>query len=312
MDIPVPYRAMNLATANSEPVNVRLLDNYVAAFYARYLLKRAMSAVKFTIPEEWSSTYFKYIMFCRGFGAVLDYPKIGVIFQGGTLYGRDLYYQPKRFILANPALDNLTLNIYGTSNNPQCAIIKLQPDYSGIADIIAIFANRIALAYEAWTMNTQNSKLSYVGMFKNKALANSFKAVFDAVQAGQPAVAAGSDLFDDNGNPKWATFAQDLRANYIAPEISADIRKLLNEFDSFVGIPNNPDSSKRERSIVDEVNANNIETDTLLDQIVQTVSEGFNGANEMFGDKLSVKLSVEKRYPIDGIDTKEVKGSNEN
>lgn len=298
MDIPVLYRAQNLASAYNDPVNVKFRNNSTYAFYSRYLLKRAISAFDFTIPDEWSKTYFEYTLFCRGFGAVLDYEKIGVIFQGGTLYGRDIYYQPKRFQLANPALKSESLPIYGASLNPKCVLIKLQPDYSPITDIVDIFAIRIALAYEAWTMNTQNSKLSYVGFFDNKALAKSFSELFDRIQSGEPATATGRGLFDDNGKPRWATFAQDLKGNYIAPAISDDIRNLLNEFNSFIGIPNNPESRKKERSIVDEVNANNVETDTLIDQMTRTIKEGFDAANEFYGDRLSVKLDVKKRYPV--------------
>lgn len=299
MDIPITYRPLNLATASSDPVGVNYLNNAIAAFYSRYLMKRAISAFKFTLPKEWSKTYFKYTLFCRGFGAIIDYKGIGVIFQGGHVYGRDMYYQPKRFILANPALESKEYNIWGTSNNPNCVLVKLQPDYSGLMDVVTVFASRIALAYEAWTMNTQNSKLAYVGVFDKKAGAKSFDALFDQIQAGKPAVAVGGSLFDENGNPKWFTFSQDLRANYIAPEISADIRNILNEFDSFVGIPNNPDFGKKERSIVDGVNANNVETDTLLDQMIVSIREGFDAANEFFGEKLKTKLEVEKRYPID-------------
>lgn len=299
MDVPITYRPMNLATASRSPTNINLLDNTTAAFYSRYLMKRAMAAVKLTIPKTWSMNYVKYTLFCWGFGAVLDYPGLGAIFQGGTVSGRDLYYQPKRFMLVNPVLRSEEYEI-GRS----CALVKLQPDFCGIVDITTMFANRLALAYEAWNMNTQNSKLAYVGFFENKAAANTFKALFDEIQAGNPAAVVGRGLYDDQGKPRWGSFTQDLRANYIAPDISDDIRNLLNEFDSFVGIPNNPDFGKRERSVVDEVNANNIETDTLLDQMITTLNEGFEQANEMFGAILPVQLKAEKRYNME--DEKEV------
>ena len=299
MDIPIPYRAMNLATGGKEPVGVHLSDNVIAQFYARYLMKRAMAAVKFTLPKSWSRTYFKYTMFCRGFGAILNYPGIGVIFQGGTCYGRDLYYMPKNFVLANPALRELDLPIYGNSANPKCVLLKLQQDFSGICDIVNVFSNKIALAYEAWTMNTQNSKLAYVGFFGEKALAKSFEDLFDRIQAGRPAAAVGKDLFDENGNPRWVAFANNLSNNFIAPELSDEIRKILNEFDAFVGIPNNPDALKKERSIVAGVESNNIETDTILDEIINCLNEGFTAANDFFGAKLPVELKAEKRYPME-------------
>lgn len=285
-----PYPSINAASSAPIPATVSLLDNATAAFYSRYLLKRAMAALQFELPEEWSKTYFLYTLFGYGFGAVLELPELGIIWQHGTLAGRDLYYQPKRFLLTNPVLPNKELEIH-----KECVLVKLQPDYCGFSDIVATYANRLALAYEAWNMNTQNSKLAYVGFFENKAAATTFKALFDAIQEGNPAAVTSSRLFDDQGRPRWGTFTQDLRANYIAPMISADMRSIMNEFDSFVGIPNNPEWSKKERSVVDEVNANNVETDTILDLAVRTIRDGFDEANDKYG----LTLSVKKRYPLD-------------
>ena len=68
----------------------------------------------------------------------------------------------------------------------------------------------------------------------------------------------------------------------------------MNEFDSFVGIPSNPESGKKERQIVDEVNANNVETDTLLDLFVNSLNIGFEEANAMY----SLSLKAEKKYDM--------------
>jgi len=105
MDVPIPYRFINLAQAVESPSGVQTLDNLTAAFYSRYLMKRAISAVKLTIPDEWDADYAAYTLFCRGFGIVVDVPKFGVIFQGASLYGRNVYYQPTRAITANPLYD---------------------------------------------------------------------------------------------------------------------------------------------------------------------------------------------------------------
>ena len=145
-------------------------------------------------------------------------------------------------------------------------------------------------------MNTQNSKLAYVIGAGGTAQAKTFEALFDKIQSGVPAVAAGNGIFGKDGKPLWSTFSNDLKQNYVAPIVSQDMRSIMNEFDSFVGIPSNPESGKKERQIVDEVNANNIETDTLLDLFVETLNTGFEEANEMFG--LSLKAS--KKYDVIG------------
>lgn len=289
MDVPIMYRCNNLATASHSPAGVHTRDNATEQFYARYLMKRAISAIKLTLPEDWAENYVQYTLFARGFGAVLSIPRYGVIFQGGNLYGRSVYYQPTRFITANPLFETPT---NGWAIHKDCALVQLQPDFSGIADIVETYATRLALAYEAWQLNTQNSKLAYVIGAGGSAQAKTFEALFDKIQAGVPAVAAGNGVFSKDGKPLWSTFANDLRQNYVAPLMSEDMRSIMNEFDSFVGIPSNPESGKKERQIVDEVNANNVETDTLLDLFVSSLNIGFEEANAMYG----LSLKAEKKY----------------
>lgn len=291
MDIPVPFRAINLAQATKSPSGVQTLDNITAAYYARYLMKRAISAIRLDIPADWDKDYVAYTLFGWGFGVVIDVPRYGVIFQGCSLYGRNVYYQPTRAMTANPLYDTPT---QGWIIGKNCEVVKLQPDFCGIMDIVTTYAARLALAYEAWQMNTQNSKLAYVIGTDNKSGAATFEKVFDKIQSGVPAVASGNNMFTKDGKPRWQAFSSDLRQNYISPEISADMRSIMSEFDSFVGIPSNPNSTKKERQIIDEVNANNVETDTLLDLMVSTLNDGFNRVNKMFG--LSCRAS--KKYPI--------------
>ena len=102
MDVPVKYRAMNIANASVSPYGVHTTDNATTAFYCRYLMKRAMSAIKLTLPDSWAENYVALTLFCYGFGAVVDVPRYGAIFQAGSFYGRNVFYQPTRFMTATP------------------------------------------------------------------------------------------------------------------------------------------------------------------------------------------------------------------
>lgn len=292
MDIPIEFRAMNLAVAKKSPSGVQVLNNETALYYTRYLMKRAISAIKLTLPDIWDKDYVAYTLFGRGYGVVVDVPRYGVIFQGCTLFGRNVYYQPTRALTANPLY---TPPAQGWIIGENCEIVKLQPDYCGMLDIVTTYAARLALAYEAWQMNTQNSKLAYVIGADGKSQAATFEKLFDKIQSGVPAVATGQNLYSKDGKPLWTAFSANLGQNYISPEISADMRSIMAEFDSFVGIPSNPNSTKKERQIVDEVNANNVETDTIIDLCVRTLNTGFDKVNKMF--KLSCK--AEKKYPLE-------------
>lgn len=292
MDIPIEFRAMNLAVAKKNPSGVQVLNNETALYYTRYLMKRAISAIKLTLPDIWDKDYVAYTLFGRGYGVVVDVPRYGVIFQGCTLFGRNVYYQPTRALTANPLY---TPPAQGWIIGENCEVVKLQPDYSGMLDIVTTYAARLALAYEAWQMNTQNSKLAYVIGADGKSQAATFEKLFDKIQSGVPAVATGQNLYSKDGKPLWTAFSANLGQNYISPEISADMRSIMAEFDSFVGIPSNPNSTKKERQIVDEVNANNVETDTIIDLCVRTLNNGFDKVNKMF----SLSCKAEKKYPLE-------------
>ena len=297
MDIPIPFRSINLAQSSVSPSGVQVYDNVTTSFYARYLMKRAISSIKFKLPAEWDEDYVKYTLFCRGFGMVADIAQFGVVFQGCTLYGRNVYYQPTRAITANPLYQSPS---QGWIIGKNCEVVKLQPDFSGLCDVVMTYAARLALAYQAWQMNTQNSKLAYIIGAEGKAQAGTFEKVFDKIQSGVPAVVSGTNLFTKEGKPKWDTFSANLKQNYISPEISGDMRSIMSEFDSFVGIPSNPNSAKRERQIVDEVNSNNIETDTLLSLMIETLNTGFDRVNR----KYNLSCKAAKKYPV--VDETEV------
>ncbi|MBO7247696.1 MAG: hypothetical protein J6V02_05060, partial [Bacteroidaceae bacterium] len=113
-------------------------------YFRKYLLQKAISVFKWSLPDEWDEDYFKYMLYGVGYIAVLNTKSFGVICQSGALGGYNLYYRPSYIIITNPLLnETITANI-----NTDCAIIKLQPDYSSIMDIVGFYADQMALAAE--------------------------------------------------------------------------------------------------------------------------------------------------------------------
>ena len=66
-------------------------------------------------------------------------------------------------------------------------------------------------------------------------------------------------------------------------------------FDTLVGIPNS-NTEKKERMIVDEVNANNFDTQALAYQWYLEIDQGMKKTRDMFGIDCSVKLRSPKEY----------------
>ena len=298
---PFFYDYSNVVTTNTNPSTVHVRNNKTFEYFKRYLLKRAISVFEFKLPKLWNANYFLYTLFMNGFISVLNVEPYGVICQQCGLMGYNLYYNPTQITVSN-------LNITGIINRTigsDCAVIQLQPDYAGVMDIVEYFSAKLALLSEALDMNMLNSKLAYLFYATNKREAESFKKLFDNVMSGEPAVIVDTALKPDDGDVIKA-FANNLKQNYITPDMLADMRTLLNEFDSMVGLPN-ANTQKRERMITDEVQANDVETKSLSALWLETVKTGMDVANSIFpGLDLNVDWRFKDNETSDNINSRTV------
>ena len=156
-----------------------------------------------------------------------------------------------------------------------------------------MYADMMALALETAGVNLVNSKFSYIFGAANEAQAQTFKKMYDNIQAGDPAAfVAKKDLYDINGNPNWMLFSQNVGQNYITDKVLNDLKTIEDQFNTKMGIPN-ANTQKRERLITDEVNANNADTSSIATLIVENVSETMAKVNDMFGLDLGIKYRWE-------------------
>ena len=283
---PFDYADENWYNFQRSPSTVHVQNTELRAYFFKYLMQKAMSVFKWNIPDEWDKDYFLFTLYGFGYIAVLNTAKYGVICQGGALGGYNLYYRPDYIIITNPLLKPITAKI-----NKDCALIKLMPDYSGIIDKVGYYADMMALCAESVGMNIVNIKFATVFGAENQAQAQTFKKMFDKISAGEPGVVIGKKLLDDNGNPTWFPFTQNIKESYVVSDLLSDMRKIESMFDTDFGIPN-ANTDKRERLVTDEVNANNVETRTTCELWLETLNTGIAKANEMFNTQISVDWRI--------------------
>ncbi|MBO7183055.1 MAG: hypothetical protein J6V49_02870 [Bacteroidales bacterium] len=305
--VPIYYDYATALNNAVSPAALKPKDNLTTQYYIRYLLKRAMSVFEFeNVPKNWDINYVRYVLWCFGHLVVIKSPTVGVIPQACTLGGFGVYRTPTFANVANPALPIQETGrywlsaVYDKKKNPTIkgtgVLVKLQPDYLGIVDICTITAERLAYMHEALIMNLANSKMAYVIGAQDKAAAETFKAAIDQIQEGNFAVAVGPKLWDkETGNPLWQGFSNNLRANYIATDILENMRSELNDFNNFIGIPST-NYNKKAHMTVDEINANDVETESLSDIMFETLKKCFNDVNAQFG----LDIVVKKRYKVPG------------
>lgn len=283
--VPYSYEMINLFNSSYSPSTLHTKNTQMFMFFKKYLLEKVMSVFEFELPEMWDKNYFLYSLFLNGYLAIVNTDKFGVICQHCGLRGYNIYYNPTHAIIVNPLLTGILEPKIGT----QCSLIRLQPNYSGVSDIVNYYADNMAMTAETCEMNIMNSKLSFLFAVRGKSQAESMKKILDQVMRGELGVFYDEKLKMGNDNIPLDFFNNDLKKNFIAPELQDTLRRWEEMFCNEVGIPNIR-SDKKERMIVDEVNSNNIECFTKAELWLETLKEGVEQTNKMFNLDLGVKL----------------------
>lgn len=286
------YQLSNIMGSVIVPGAQHTVNNPTTAYFAKYLLEKAVSIYKWELPKTWDRDYFLYVLYIAGYvGVINSGAEFGVVPQWGTLDGYNLYYAPRKFRYSNPLIGDGSPIIH-----EECELIKLQGNYTGIWDLILYYASKMALLSEAFDMNAANVKTSRIFFAKSKAAAEALKKLADKVQSGQVVTVLDKDLLDENGKFTVEWFNDDLNKNYICDKLLIELRKLENEFCTDLGIPNS-NTDKKERLITDEVNSNNTETMLRADLWLERLKECCKAVNRMFDLNISVDWRVK---PDDG------------
>ena len=301
--VPFDYQTLNYYNATRSPSTVHVKNSRLRKYFRKYLFQKAISVFKWNLPEEWDSDYFLYTLYGLGYIAIIDTDQYGVICQGGALGGYNLYYRPSYIVITNPLIrETITASIdrrtegtadraFTATSGKECVLIKLQPDYSSIMDIVGFYADQMALAAESMGINLLNIKTGTVFGADSKNKAESYKKMYDMLSDGEPAVVIDKQLMDEQGKPSWFPFTQNVKESYVVSDILSDLRKIEAMFCTEVGIPN-ANIDKKERLISDEVNANNVETSSRCEMWLEEIRKGLTKANEKYNLKLAVDWRV--------------------
>lgn len=294
---PFNYDQLNIASGTYSPSTVKSYNNQVFKFWERALYQRAISVIDFEgLPFDGAvKDFFQYCLYSFGFVGFIDAgAKLGKIFQPGTLNGFDLYYQPTRFLIANPYLPAELSKEYEIGTN--CELLKLSPDYFGITDVITYFAERMATIDGALNMSLINSKFAFIIGAKNKASAKAIKHILDEINKGNPAVVYDKDLLvpndpDDKKEP-WQLWDRHVKESYITSDLLQDQASILRAFDSEIGIPTIP-YEKKERMVTSEADSKTYDAISRSTVWLNTLNDSLIKVNEFLGTDIRAKLHYE-------------------
>ena len=253
--------------------------------YKTWCLKKLFGAFEFGgVPDEWDYDYLLTNLFIHGYIAITD-TSAGVVPLRCGITGIDIFDHPTRAIFANAVLGNFERNLYGDNPATDCALVKIQYDFMGVMPVVDRYAALLALCDNSIAVNLRNSKVAFIGLVSSKQQAATFEKLYRDIDGGKPAVYAkkGDGLSTDD------IYYNHVRETYIANDVQLLKQSIKNDFLTEVGL-NNANTDKRERLIVDEVNANNDEVQANVQHWLDNIREGLRRANALFGLNLSVSL----------------------
>ena len=285
---PLYYDYLNAVNGTTMPSTVHVTNTALSAYFRRYLLQKIMSVFTWTLPDTWAADYFKYVLYVYGYIAVVNTDLYGVICQQCGLRGYDIFYRPTNAVIANPLIRNTLEPRIGR----QCTLIKLQPDYGSVMDLVNYYSDLFALLATGVGVTALNSKNNYVFAAQNPQIAESIKKMYDKLASGEPAVVVNKKLFDEStGKLNMEMFGGGSQSTIINDLLLA-MTTIENMCDRDIGLPVMP-SNNKERDIAGEVRNNNVNSTSLVSMWLAELQKSCAQTREMFG----IDIDVDWRSP---------------
>ena len=288
MYIPMNYEGINEYVSAYRPNQV-VYGSQAYSYWQRTLYHRLIATIELGIPDFWNREFLQFLTFIVGFCPVFDDKKYGTIYQFGSPFGVGLFYEPTHMSVNTSLVKHDKMKI-----GEDCEVLRLTPDWMGAADIINFYAEKLAMLSGTLSQSIVNERFAYMAFAKSKAQANALKAGFEKISEGNPLAVLDAyyDEKDDlQGESPFIFQDFEVGKNYISDRILADMRAILSNFDTEIGIPNTP-YEKKERLTNVEIQSNNTETDCRLTTWLECLNNSVDKINKMFPD---LNLTVKKR-----------------
>ena len=263
-------------------------------FYNEYLWRLFLGSVRVEVPEHWNIDYVRRALFLGGAFCVTKWQ--GVIIPAAfNVTKRNVWKYP----LEIQSRDEVDFGY--RKPGADAAIIYLNDSWSGtsyargISDAIEVFAEKLANADGAIDVNLLNSRAAFIFQADNQAEAQTLKALFTKVMNAEPAVfwrKQKKGLQPADNTLPITTLP--VKQNYVGDLIQQEKRAIVDEFLTMIGV-NNSNTEKKERLLVDEINANNHEIDSSIGLWQDNVDRCIKAAKKLYPGELD-DLKIEFGY----------------
>lgn len=278
---------------NLQPSSVRGVNNLATARQKRYLYTMVNSVYKFKLPTqsmgqiEPAENFVRFFIFQLGSIGFLYTKKWGWILLPYGYEKLSFYFQPNRLIFTHPFFDQDKTGIVGVN----AGIIKCMDDYFGLDDIVTEYASRLANLDKGADINLMNANVALTYPASNKKQADAIKIAYSDATAGKPFIPVNEELMKEKS---IMPLIPGVKNNFVLRDLLIARRMIVNEFLTIIGIPNTT-TEKMAQMNVDEINANNVETKTIVTEIYRNLKEGFDMFRDLSGLDVGVELNFDQK-----------------
>lgn len=268
--------------------------NYWAWFY--FLENIALNVFEYhNLPGNLPGVEIERKLIERGFAAIYNDSRAGLVAVSGGLYGFDPYNRPTKFTMANPVLGNGEF-VMGID----CEVIYSDSNSyyrnSTALDTIMKYARLLAESTSSIAITAKNTRAPVWAIAQDENTKQAVKKYFEAIGEGRSEVISTNDkVFDTfKGVPALTPSATSLSDLYDCFEDT--LRAFYREY----GI--RYIEQKSERLIVDELGAQDEVLFTNVLDMYNRRKEGIARVNKLFGTNIEVSLAnglrKESRYAL--------------
>lgn len=240
-----------------KPTEVSGIENIASAYYFQYLLRLVKGIFEIKAPDYWDTDFILNNLLLNGVVGIFEAGSQPICMNCQP-FGVNMYYKPTHFNIANPVLGTFKKQI-GVDG----AIIYLEEEptmnasFRTIRPLLSKYSYQLASCDKCIDQSLMNSGVAAIFSAPSKKVAESYKAMYDEITEGKPAVFVDEELIGPNGNARNLQYTP-AKDNYICDKIQMEKRCIVEEFLTQIGV-NNANTTKRERLNTDEVNSNNDE-----------------------------------------------------
>lgn len=266
--------------------------------YMQYLHVIALQMIEWHgLPESVNERFLETTLHTEGQCAFINHPKFGYLVARGTpSMGLDIYGLPLKYqcIFNGGTIHNFesTLYHYRDDSDNKDGVLMLNNDMS-IPTIpnLKIFAQDLAHIKQVKKININNQKTPFILATNDKNLM-SIKKLQNHMDSDAHHIIVDEQLNLDDIHVKVTP------APFVADKLQAEFLNTWNECMTFLGI-DNVNTQKKERLLVDEINANNEQQRASENVYLKTRQQAAKQINELFGLNVSCKIRTETIQQIE-------------